>query len=275
MAISDLVAGTIAEFIDYAMIVVTFMVVWYIIKFFLVAPPTKEDRKKQEEERVAKGKETREWIADKLKTKAEKEKERKEALKKKHEQHEREEHLKHPRAHLIEAIEEGEDLFKILSKKYSPENVAKAEESHKHLVKHLKNVNKYLRRIRRHEKGEIRDFFNQLYTYGGVALELAENISLPEGLVDWDTKSNEAKKHLGSSKGVVPLCGVILKAIDDFIVSDKMKLSVEEKKQAEEDVKEAASEAAEKKSARSSSERPSGRTSSKATGAKPVARVRK
>ena len=42
--ISDAIGKTINDFVDWAMVIVIIMMIWYVIKFFLVAPPTQEDR---------------------------------------------------------------------------------------------------------------------------------------------------------------------------------------------------------------------------------------
>ena len=42
--ISSIVGTTVLNFIDYALIIVVIMIVWYALKFFMVQPPTKEER---------------------------------------------------------------------------------------------------------------------------------------------------------------------------------------------------------------------------------------
>ena len=79
--ISSTIIGSINEFIDYGLGVVSILIIYYIVKFFMVAPPTKEEKaqkRKEEEERVGK---TREWIGHKFKeSKEKKEKQRKTEL---------------------------------------------------------------------------------------------------------------------------------------------------------------------------------------------------
>ncbi|GEM_PF-4422665 len=59
------IEGTIAEFINYAMIVVTIMLIYYIIKFFTVAPPTDEERKLKRDEENARAANVRKWVGKK------------------------------------------------------------------------------------------------------------------------------------------------------------------------------------------------------------------
>lgn len=59
------IEGTIAEFINYAMIVVTFMLIYYVIKFFTVAPPTDEERKIKRDEENARAANVRKWVGKK------------------------------------------------------------------------------------------------------------------------------------------------------------------------------------------------------------------
>lgn len=44
LQLSNIVSATVSSFIEYALIIVTIMIIWYIIKFFLVEPPTKEEK---------------------------------------------------------------------------------------------------------------------------------------------------------------------------------------------------------------------------------------
>src|SRR3989338_1100189 len=44
MELSNIVSATVSSFIDYALFIVTIMIIWYVIKFFMAAPPTKEER---------------------------------------------------------------------------------------------------------------------------------------------------------------------------------------------------------------------------------------
>ncbi len=67
MADVSLISGTIAEFIDGALIIVMLMIVYYIIRLFIVPPPSKEERaakqKELEEQRAKFG----EWVGTKFK----------------------------------------------------------------------------------------------------------------------------------------------------------------------------------------------------------------
>lgn len=44
MELSNIVSATVSSFIDYALFIVTIMIIWYVVKFFMAAPPTKEER---------------------------------------------------------------------------------------------------------------------------------------------------------------------------------------------------------------------------------------
>lgn len=44
MELSNVVSATVSSFIEYALIIVTIMIIWYVFKFFMVAPPTKEEK---------------------------------------------------------------------------------------------------------------------------------------------------------------------------------------------------------------------------------------
>ena len=44
MELSNVVSATVSSFIDYALFIVTIMIIWYVVKFFMAAPPTKEEK---------------------------------------------------------------------------------------------------------------------------------------------------------------------------------------------------------------------------------------
>ncbi len=109
MAISDLVATNVVSFIDYALVIVVIMTIWYGVKFFMVEGPSKEER---QAEREKQGTAIRDWFKDKkekAKTEAERKKEEKEKKKKIFEeeaQKKRKKDLVKPaQANLIRAVE--------------------------------------------------------------------------------------------------------------------------------------------------------------------------
>ncbi len=59
------VTGTMQEFIDWALTIVSIMILWYIGKFFFVAPPTKEEREAEDREYAEKGAAVRKWFKTK------------------------------------------------------------------------------------------------------------------------------------------------------------------------------------------------------------------
>jgi len=48
--LSNVVSATVTSFIDYALIIVTIMIAWYVVKFFMAAPPTKAEKEAALEE---------------------------------------------------------------------------------------------------------------------------------------------------------------------------------------------------------------------------------
>lgn len=74
--LSNVVSATVTSFIDYALIIVTIMIAWYVVKFFMAAPPTKEEKEAAlQEQREAWGgavKKVKDSHAERLKEKEKK-----------------------------------------------------------------------------------------------------------------------------------------------------------------------------------------------------------
>jgi len=143
----DPVLGTIQEFIDWSLTIVSLMIIWYVVKFFLVAPPTDEEKDAAEKERVEKGAKMREVIGDKLgereKKAGEKKKKEKDAVKETEEKQKKE--VKKRKASpavesFREAIQASDKLLRTLGKGNNKkadrdikELLSKVTESWKHL----------------------------------------------------------------------------------------------------------------------------------------------
>ncbi len=157
-----------------------------------------------------------------------------------------EHHLLHPRSSLLEAIEHGEELAKVLARGKSGKNHHEAEHQLKKLKKHLHNAAYGLKRARSGEKGDVFAFLDNLYAHTGAALSLAEKLKLPAHTdAEWDRKVAEIIAVIHNK--IRPLCGEILKRIDDFIEKEKREGIRAQEEHREQQEREEAQEAAEER----------------------------
>ncbi|MBU0457755.1 MAG: hypothetical protein ABH824_03090 [Nanoarchaeota archaeon] len=229
----DAVAGTVQEFIDYALTIVSLMIIYYVVKFFVVAPPSDEEKRRQEQEREEKGARLRGWLGEKHTKMKEDQIAREEVLKKQREQQHREDRIRYPKSSLVEAVGNCEDLSRYLDRK----DFSSAESQLRRLQKNLHLATHYLRAIRKKEKGKLYEMFDKLYGYGGVALSKADKIKLPASNdPEIEDKFNSIKTELSGNKGIKEICGLIIKALDDFVEHAKAEVAkdvVEERTQQE------------------------------------------
>ena len=208
------VAGTMANFIAWALFIVSIMIIYYIVKFFMTSSENAEEKDKQWQES---GEAMRKWVGKKI-----------DDQKTKEEIARRAREVRGPKSHLINAIDACEGLIHALYGSRTAEQrrtaVNKAEKNLKILKKNLKAAMRGLRNLRRKEKGRIYTVFDNLVNNAGVTLTMARNISLPQP----DTGNWEAELRtihdlvIGNIRGV---CGAIIRALDAFVELQEEQLS--------------------------------------------------
>ena len=200
MVINDIVSRSVNDFADYALAIVTIMIIYYVIKFFMVAPPTKEEREVGEQERQKKAKEFWHYAGEK------------------HKLSKRRESVRHPKANLVQSIEDCDDLMKSLAQRNRKGAVADAKEDLKRLRHNLDLALRYLRRNRRRESGEGYQFFDKMYAECGTAVTEAEHIEIPlPAAPDWETRVREINEAVKGSQGIRAVCGIIIHSLDTFV----------------------------------------------------------
>ncbi len=141
MADTSIVTGTIAQFIDGALIIAMLMIIYYIVRFFTVPPPTEEKRaakKRQlEEQRTKFG----EWLGGKLK-------ERKVKAKKE----QRKGDVSVAKENIKDALEGLEDIHTFLNQA----ELAKAKKTVERVKRDLHHAVSNLRLLRRKHEGADR-----------------------------------------------------------------------------------------------------------------------
>ena len=205
------VAGTMSNFIAWALYIASIMIIYYIIKFFFTSSESAEEAEKRWK---GSGKALGKSISKGL-----------EAQKTGEEMARRAKEVREPHSYLVDAIEECKKLVYALARGSRPEAraevVKKAENSLKSLKKDLKKALRSLRYLRRKERGQEKtryyDLFDKLHTSAGVALEHARDVSLPKENADdqqWKSSYNEAVRNINV---VVGLCGQMVNALNVFM----------------------------------------------------------
>ena len=196
--ITNIVGNTVNDFIDGAMVVLTIMIIWYIIKFFLVAPPTKEEREVQRNEELEKGKKF--W--GKVKEKGEKSKVEQDRKKRKNQ-------MRGPTHHIVKAQEASEyaiERIRKASKKSDPKQIKEAIND---FEEHLHNAWGHLARARLStSKTEDKESIHKIMlVIEGVKDQISKKIKdkVPEFDADWATNIKPIFDELGKARGTVHL----------------------------------------------------------------------
>lgn len=217
-----MVAGTVQEFIDYSLIIVTLMIIYYVFRFFMIEGPTKEEKKKAEAERIDAA---RDWIKGKWEGHKKAEETRVESEKKRREMIKRDHLLGGAKGFIIKAEQLTEDVPKIL-KTRSDHALHETKSALKKIEDFLNSAKKAIGVAKRASKDEKREALGKLYDYTEITEETLDKgveKKLPKDDKDaaWDTKIGEAKAGLNKIRLE---CGHIIKSIDKFIDEDKLEV---------------------------------------------------
>lgn len=241
------VVGTMANFMAWALYIVSLMIIWYVIKFFLTTSGDKEQRWKEG------GKTLGEWF------------------KKKNEQQKAVEDMKRRdgearavKSYLLKTIDGCEGLVTALFagvRTLEEQKVAgqKAKEHFKFLRKNLRLSIKALRQLRRKERGRNNEkgfeIFNTLAYQASLAYEAASNIDLPTpGSADWENK--KAQVHEVAIYKVRAICGALVQALNQYIEREEIELKrVAASQRTEEQVQEKAQQQAQERTKQQAAQR--------------------
>lgn len=213
----EFVIGTVLDFIDWSLAIVSIMILWYIVKFFLVGPSiTKGDTK---EEWTEKGAGMRDWWKKKKSDDEEKSKITKAAEK-------RRRLLEPAKGFLIRVEQAAEKLREEEFATKTTAAVTSAKNQADILERNLKSAQRGLRVARLHEKGEKREYFIKLYDYIAIALEhntneIKKKIPAPANR-NWDSTVCSIRRQAQFIRG---LCGALIDSIDKYIDEDKTELA--------------------------------------------------
>lgn len=213
----DMIGSTVLDFVEYSLIAVAIMIVYYIYR--VLAFSTEEEKEAEEKQRKAAG----EWVGKKI-----------EESKLKGEAKKRKEKVLVAKSALIKAIEHGEGLVDALSKGKTPATKQKAVREAKSELKELEeNVDsavKCFRRARKRESGDVYTFFDKLAAESQSVHTHVGSITIPAfDDVDWDTKIkaigrmvDSARPYITTITPIKPTIGAILDSLDKYIEKGEM-----------------------------------------------------
>ncbi len=188
---------TAVDFIDYALFIVGIMLLYYLARFLFFGEG-KEDDTEERKKKV--------WdFVDRKKKESQTKKEFQE----------RERKARYPKSFLVKAVDDCDDLLDALRDKDRKEASHKAHSEWNKLKDHLLNAARYLRNLRRGEKGDVYAYLENLVTYGGEAYQLAKETDIPKH--DSGNWVNEVQAAMANAKKIKEICGALLKSIDNFV----------------------------------------------------------
>lgn len=199
--LSEMVGRTVNDFLNYALFIVSIMIIYYIVKFFFAAPPSKEER---QAEREARQEQFSNWFTEK-----------KEAMKKKKAQEQRQTLVRYPRAYLVQAIEHCDDLTTALGKKDKDAAYSTAKSERKELISALAQAVHYVRRMRRREEGQLHQYLDRIYSYSGTALQKARDLEIPSP--DDAERDNGVRQVQQSAQQIRRICGSVIESLDQYL----------------------------------------------------------
>ncbi len=145
MADVSLISGTIAEFIDGALIIVILMIIYYIVRLFIVPPPSKEERAAKQKELDERRAKFGEWVGTKFKER-----------KHKAQKEQRKGDVSVVKDNIKDALEGMEDVHSLLNKAMKKSDLEKAKKELNKVKDVLRHAVHNLRLLRRKHEGDDR-----------------------------------------------------------------------------------------------------------------------
>lgn len=166
--ISNIVGTSIGDFINYALVVVTLMIIYYIFKFFLVGPPSKEEK---EQELAAQ----RQAWGEKFESVKKWKKEREAEQKQKKEKEGKRLNVSPIKENLIDAIEAADEILALLGKARTDHDRDKIIDFVNRFNKEMDRAGRNLRLLRRKLEGDERKYITERITEGEAIQEHNNN----------------------------------------------------------------------------------------------------
>lgn len=189
------VLPAVAEFLDWSILVVFVLMVYYGVKALLYQ--SQEEINEEGKSRSAAIKNIKGMVS-------------KSTRKKK---------VNYPKKLLVDSIHEAEDLLELCGKEASSSNLHKIKERLSDLKSHLHHLVRDLRRMDREEEGHYANIAKEMTNDAAVAYNLANGIEVPKKHDDsnYDTKINDIKTKLEGNSGIIYVLGSIFNDLNKFI----------------------------------------------------------
>ncbi|MBI2669396.1 hypothetical protein HYX14_06155 [Candidatus Woesearchaeota archaeon] len=211
--VSPVVAGTVNEFIDWALFITFIMILYYGVKLLLAGGPTKEEQEEQ-------GRKVKEKL-DEMKG----------GLKKEKEEKKRRDLLWPAHGFAQKAEEAAERLRDDTLKQKTTSAVLAAKREVKNIKSNLNDLKQMLRVARHKTKGEDREYVGSLYNYTEAIIKhfednIADNI--PKATLsdaDWKSQVKAVKDSANTLRGWL---GYLMNSIETYVDDEKnmVKLTV-------------------------------------------------
>lgn len=166
--ISNIVGTSIGDFINYALVIVTLMIIYYIFKFFLVGPPSKEEK---EQELAAQ----RQAWGEKFESAKKWKKEREAEQKQKKEKERKRLNVSPIKENLVEAIEAADKVLAQLGKAKTEHDRSEILDLIHRFNKEMDRAGRNFRILRRKLEGAERNFITERITELEVIQENVNN----------------------------------------------------------------------------------------------------
>lgn len=207
------VGDMIKTFIDYSIIVVIVLIIFYGIKFLYLgvgamrggedAIAGRRDRRRQRREERTSDRE-----------------ERGEERSTRRERRRREGHIRSIESNLLVAINEGQDVINQLRRgRLTARRSRSTRKARSHLQKvlrRLRKANNELRKVTRRQRDrQVHSFFDRLYNNAGVALHQAEHVTVPnETSTSWSADADNARHIIAEMRAI---CGDIVNHLQNYL----------------------------------------------------------
>jgi len=158
------VLGTVTEFIDWSLTIVSIMIIWYVIKFFIVKPPTEDEKKAKDQEWAERGGKMRQLLGEKADERKKREKASETKLKEQVESGRKRDLVSPIKDHVIKAskaISEVQNYLSDLDAKKSKDIISDVK---KHVKKAVRRSQELLANVEGKDRGEVEDIIKWLHS---------------------------------------------------------------------------------------------------------------
>ena len=214
--ISDAIGNTINDFVDWAMVVVIIMLIWYVIKFFLVSPPSETDRASRKDRKASEAEEAKrkrdELGAERTR--------RREAAELTENQKRRDRLMRLPLSNLVHAMNDCSDIVRSLT---SGRNATQRVSATGNATRSLNSCHSRLRKAAKAARGALHsesdrtlhESLNNIYHFIGAAEHSIASVNIPAHAdPNWVNLANHSITEINNIRAGLDS---IRQAIDQYV----------------------------------------------------------